>query len=182
MINCFAKGKMLGELVPVKKGMDTGNNKKFLRFWFEVNKNKLNFFNKKFKWVSYDKGMEYRKWYGNNYYVVNWENDGYELKHSKANLRSKHLYFKKSITWSALSSSNTSFRYSPHETIFDSAGSSLFPKEDMFFYLGLLNCDITQFIVGMINPTLNYGAGSIANVPVIYDDNRQIRIYLLLIF
>ena len=88
-----------------------------MRFWFEVPKYKLNLFNNHKKWVPYDKGGNYRKWYGNNDYVINWENDGYELKNSKANLRSKHLYFKKSITWNALSSSKTCFRYSEFESI-----------------------------------------------------------------
>ena len=172
IIQVFKNSESLGNLVPVKKGMDTGNNNKFLRFWFEVSKNKLQPFYKYEKWVPYDKGGNYRKWYGNNDYVINWENNGYELKNSKANLRSKHLYFKKSITWNALSSSKTCFRYSEFESIFDSAGSSLFPNENLYYYLGLLNSKQTQIFLDIINPTLNYGAGSMSNVPVIFDKNR----------
>ena len=172
IINVFQNCDTLGSLVPVKKGMDTGDNKKFLRYWFEVSKNKLRQFNKNEKWVPYDKGGNYRKWYGNNDYVINWENDGYELKNSKANLRSKHLYFKESITWNALSSSKTCFRYSEFESIFDSAGSSIFPSENINYYLGLLNSSQTQLFLDIINPTLNYGAGSMANVPVIIEKNK----------
>jgi len=172
IINVFKKCEFLGNLVPVKKGMDTGNNNKFLRYWFEVSKLKLNLSNNHKKWVPYDKGGNYRKWYGNNDYVVNWDNDGYELKNSKANLRSKHLYFKKSITWNALSSSKTCFRYSEFESIFDSAGSSLFPEKHLNYYLGLLNSKQTQLFLDIINPTLNYGAGSMANVPVILNEEK----------
>ena len=179
IINVFENSDSLGSLVPVKKGMDTGNNNKFLRFWFEVSKNRLNPFNNHEKWVPYDKGGNYRKWYGNNDYVVNWENDGYELKNSKANLRSKQLYFRKSITWNALSSSKTCFRYSEFESIFDSAGSSLFPNENLNYYLGLLNSKQTQLFLDIINPTLNYGAGSMANVPVIFDESKFNTINLI---
>ena len=179
IINVFENSDSLGSLVSVKKGMDTGNNNKFLRFWFEVSKNRLSPFNNHEKWVPYDKGGNYRKWYGNNDYVVNWENDGYELKNSKANLRSKQLYFRKSITWNALSSSKTCFRYSEFESIFDSAGSSLFPNENLNYYLGLLNSKQTQLFLDIINPTLNYGAGSMANVPVIFDENKFNTINLI---
>lgn len=176
VISCFESGELLGNSVPVKKGMDTGNNDKYLRLWFEVERNKIDLVNHSLKYVTYDKGGEYRKWYGNNDYIVNWENDGYDLKHSKANIRSPQLYFRKSITWNALSSSNTSFRLSPYNGIFDSAGSSLFPDDDYEYYLGLLNSKQTQYFLNLINPTLNYGAGSMAKVPFIKSENEMLRI------
>ena len=176
IINVFSNSKKLGDLMPVKKGMDTGNNSKYLRFWFEISNLKFTPFFKNAKWVPYDKGGSFRKWYGNNEYVINWDNDGYELKNSKANLRSKHLYFKKSITWNALSSSKTCFRFSEFESIFDSAGSSLFPESNMNYYLGLLNSNQTQLFLDIINPTLNYGAGSMSNVPIIIGDAEKLMI------
>ena len=172
IINVFSNSKQLGDLVPVKKGMDTGNNNKYLRYWFEISNLNFTPFFKNTKWVPYDKGGNFRKWYGNNEYVINWDNEGYELKNSKANLRSKHLYFRKSITWNALSSSKTCFRFSEFESIFDSAGSSLFPESNMTYYLGLLNSNQTQLFLDIINPTLNYGAGSMSNVPVIFDNDK----------
>lgn len=173
-VNVFDVGKQLGDLIPVKKGMDTGDNDYFLKMWFEVSLSKIDFEQGSKKWIPYDKGGNFRKWYGNNEYVLNWENDGYELKNSKANLRSKHLYFKESITWNALSSADTCFRYSIYKGSFDSAGSSMFPMEnDMYYYLGIMNSSLIKDYLKIINPTLNYGAGSIALSPVIFDNNKK---------
>ena len=174
-INAFENGQLLGDIIPVKKGMDTGNNDYFIKLWFEVNSKRIDFFDHSKKWIPYDKGGDYRKWYGNNEYILNWEYDGLELRNSKANLRSKHLYFRPSITWSALSSSNTSFRFSSFNGSFDSAGSSMFPSEDMIpFYLGLMNTTVSQHYLNVINPTLNYGAGSMGQSPIIIPKNNKI--------
>lgn len=175
VIKVFEKSKSLGELIPVKKGMDTGDNGRFIRLWYEINYSKFDKFFHTKKWIPYDKGGIYRKWFGNNDYVLNWEDDGCELKHSKANLRSQHLYFKKSITWNALSSANTCFRASLYNGTFDSAGSSMFPNEDFEYFLGLMNSVQTQYFLNIINPTLNYGAGSISNTPVIFSPNSSIK-------
>lgn len=175
VIKVFEKSKSLGELIPVKKGMDTGDNGRFIRLWYEIDYSKFDKFSHTKKWIPYDKGGIYRKWFGNNDYVLNWENDGCELKHSKANLRSQHLYFKKSITWNALSSANTCFRASLYNGTFDSAGSSMFPNEDFEYFLGLMNSVQTQYFLNIINPTLNYGAGSISNTPVIFLPNSSIK-------
>ena len=176
-IEAFEKGKLLGDCIPVKKGMDTGDNNKYLRLWFEVSYLSIDFYSASKKWVPYDKGGDFRKWYGNNSYIVNWENDGFALKHSKANLRSQHLYFKESITWNALSAGNTCFRYSRYRGTFDSAGSSMFPEtSDIPYYLGLMNSKISQHYLNVINPTINYGAGSMAMVPVLPSYNHLNRI------
>ena len=165
--------KLIGNLFPVKKGADTGNNDLFLKMWHEVNIRKsgltlgIEEAKKKFtgKWVPYNKGGEFRKWYGNLEYFINWENDGYDLKNSKANLRSPQLYFRDGITWNALSSSKTSARKSAN-SIFDSAGSSMFPqKEEIGYYLAFMNSKIVDYLLKILNPTLNYGAGTISNLP-----------------
>ncbi|EMA6342982.1 BREX-1 system adenine-specific DNA-methyltransferase PglX [Bacillus cytotoxicus] len=179
----FNFGNSLENEIPVKKGMDTGDNNRFLRLWFEVNEDKLGInYNeasievaKDKKWFAYNKGGEFRKWYGNNLYVINWENDGQELRKSKANLRSKQLYFKNAITWSALTSSKTSFRYSNYHAIFDSAGSSMFPDEiNIKYYLALLNTKIVYDLLNMINPTLNFGAGTVGKIPIIHESSQNI--------
>lgn len=168
-INAYENGRLIGDILPVKKGMDTGNNDYFLRLWPEIQFYKTNICSKTFKWIPYNKGGSFKKWYGNNEYLLNWDNNGAELKASTANIRSQHLYFKESVTWNALSSSNICFRYSGKFSAFDSAGSSLFPvKEDIELYLGLLNTKVAQYFLNVINPTLNYGAGSIAQIPVIF--------------
>ena len=173
------ENKLIGNLFPVKKGADTGNNDLFLKMWNEINfkksgvnisteKEKKEF---KGKWVPYNKGGEFRKWYGNLEYFINWENDGYDLKNSKANLRSPQLYFKEGITWNALSSSKTSARKSTN-SIFDSAGSSMFPKkEEIEYYLAFMNSKIVDYLLKILNPTLNYGAGTISNLPDINNKN-----------
>ena len=175
IIRVFENCKLLGDLIPTKKGMDTGNNDYFIKLWYEINFDKFDCIYHSKKWVPYDKGGNYRKWYGNNDYVVNWENDGYELKNSKANLRSQNLYFKKSITWNALSSADTCFRASMYNGIFDSAGSSMFPETNFEYCLGLMNSVQTQYFLKIINPTLNYGAGSIAKTPIIFSGNEDIK-------
>jgi len=176
-IRAFENGKLLGDLIPVKKGMDTGDNDYFLKFWFEINQDKFDYWQWRKKWIPYDKGGNYRKWFGNNDYVVNWENNGYELKNSKANLRSQHLYFKDSITWNALSSANTCFRYSMYKGSFDSAGSSMFPnKNEINIFLGFMNSRIAQYYLNVINPTLNYGSGSMAQVPIIKNEVHKPKI------
>ena len=135
VLKTFEGNYLLGEIEFCKKGADTSDNDKFLRFWYEVEKLKID---KNIKWVLYNKGGRYRKWYGNYDYIINWENNGESLRQSNGNLRSEHLYFKHSITWNALSSTNLCARFSDKETIFDSAGSSLFLNKainSMFVYL-----------------------------------------------
>lgn len=171
--------KLIGECFPVKKGADTGENNLFLRMWYEVENKKigLNLKNGEEtitylkKWIPYNKGGEYRKWFGNTEYLINWENNGERLKNSKANLRSPHLYFKNGITWNALTSSKTSARLSNYGAIFDSAGSSMFP-EDTNYYLSLMNTKVTFNLLQLLNPTLNYGAGTVANLPNKYSYNN----------
>jgi len=167
----FDQGQPLSSSYDVKKGADTGNNDLFLRFWHEVSFEQIG--GDRRKWVHYNKGGAFRKWYGNYDYIIYWENDGYDLKHSKANLRSQHLYFRPSLTWSALTSSKFSIRYSDKPTIFDSAGSSLFSDSDIFLILEYLNTPIVQKILDILNPTLNYGAGTIGNIPFLNEPSRN---------
>ena len=174
-INSFKNGIKLVNLFDVRKGADTGDNNRFLRLWFEVNSNHCNIFSKCDKWVSYAKGGDFRRWYGNKEYVVFWENNGEALKSVKANLRSPHLYFKKTITWSALTSGGSSFRINDSKGLFDSAGSSMLPNNERFNYvLGVLNSKVSDSIFDILNPTLNYGAGTIGLFPLIEVQNKKV--------
>ena len=179
IISAFQKGKLIGNLIPVKKGLDTGENDKYLRLWFEVSFQKVGIgFNSSEaftlsskKWAPHDKGGEYRRWYGNNDWVINWENNGLELHNSKANLRSEQYYFKNALTWCSLSAGLVSFRYSDIGAISNTAGSSMYPQEYVFFYLGLENSVVAQHIYNLITPTLNYSAGSVAAMTVIKNES-----------
>ncbi len=187
LINDFEKGKPLGQLVDAKVGLQTGNNKRFLRYWYEVDFNNI-FFDAHNtaeakqsgkKWFPYNKGGSYRKWYGNYDYVVNWENDGYEIKHftdSRGKVRSRpqntNYYFKNAITWPLITSGNFSMRFRTFGSIHDVAGMSAFSDNPniLKLILGLGNSSIMRQLVGLLNPTINYQIGDIERIPVLNMD------------
>ena len=183
ILRVFSEGTELGKIIPIRQGLATADNNRFLRLWYEVNviDEKLSSSSadeaksSNLKWFPYNKGGAFRKWYGNNDYVVNWENDGFEIKNFKdenGKLRSRpqnlEYYFRKSISWSLISSGSIAFRFKPYGHIFDIAGMSCFPDEDMFLYiLGLNNTKIINNIMKFIAPTLNYQVGDISKIPII---------------
>ena len=177
-ISNFVRGKLIGNQFPVKKGMDTSDNDRFLRFWHEVQRSRFSLgkVSSGVKWYPYDKGGNFRRWYGNKEYIINFEDNGHELERTSANLRSRHLYFKNHITWSAVTTSSTSFRYCDYMSLFDSAGSSMFPSnQQMMYVLALMNTKVCDFIMEGINRTINYGAGSIALMPLLYVPSEYIE-------
>lgn len=182
VLRAFSENQAMGTLVPTKKGLDTGENDKFLRYWFEVSfpkvgigyNNSESFTDEGMKWAPHDKGGSYCRWYGNKEWVINWENNGFDLRHSKANLRSERFYFNNAITWSSLSSGKISFRYSDYGAISNTAGSSLYPSsEQSYYYLGFLNTNVTQYLVDIISPTLNYSAGPVSQIPIVVNKSLQ---------
>jgi len=152
-------------------GMQTGNNLLFTRNWYEVNINKTNIYKaKECKWFKYNEGGEARKWYGNHLGVVNWENDGLEIKNHKSSVvRNEKYYFKEGITWKRIGSSKLAFRYLPSGFIFDQSGDSLFVKkeEDLYYILGFLNSRVAESFKSILAPTLNLTAGNIKYFPII---------------
>ena len=187
MINCFKENKLLSEISKPVQGLATADNARFVRNWFEVDYEKIKFNAKtlveakesKKKWFPYNKGGDIRKWYGNNEYVVNWYNDGEEIKNfkdSKGKLRSRpqnlDYYFKESITWSLISNDIT-FRFKDYGQIFDVAGMSFFPEDDIFLYLlGLCNSKVVNNTMKIIAPTLNYQIGDVAKIPIKFDKEK----------
>ena len=188
----FKNGQTLEELAHPKKGLATTDNNRFLRLWHEVSVDKIGIGyccaeeaeSSLKKWFPLNKGGEFRRWYGNKEYLVNWENNGAEMKTAvitrykggsyTKEIRSEDKYFQNSITWSALTAGASSFRFSDYGALFDSAGSSMFPGNNWKYILAALNTKISNEILTVINPTLNYGAGSIANIPIIIlEDNRE---------
>lgn len=190
IIDCFNKGKPLGEIAEPRQGMATADNDRFLRLWHEVDYEKIGFNipsgeiarESGCKWFPYNKGGAFRKWYGNNEYVVNWENDGREIRGYKPSvIRNPGYYFKKGITWSFVSSAYFGARYSDLGFIFDVGGSSVFPPEKYHLFLtGLLCSKISTILMKVLNPTLNFQVGNVAMLPVILPcDDKMARINFL---
>ena len=170
------------------KGIITGDNSKFLRLWFEVNINNMNLKAEKYteseesniEWYPCNKGGEYRKWYGNKDYLINWKHNGCEImQRGQKKIRNCQDYknefkFIPSITWTSLSSSQSSFRYS-NKSLSESAGMTLFISQDyLLFCLGFLNSVVALFSLNVLNATLNFTAGNIASLPLIISINKKI--------
>ncbi|MFO7579996.1 MAG: BREX-1 system adenine-specific DNA-methyltransferase PglX, partial [Nitrosomonas halophila] len=119
LVECFSSAEKMADFTPPRKGIDTGNNDQFLRFWYEVSQNDVNFvFDKddedaSRKWFRYNKGGEYRKWFGNNEYVVNWKDNGSAIRsYFRSTIRNDSYLGSNSLTWSDITSSRFSARYS----------------------------------------------------------------------
>ena len=182
----FEKNQKLSEIADSKNGFTTGNNDLFLRIWNEINYSKIGYsmsnskeaLESKKKWFPYNKGGEFRKWYGNQEYLVNWENNGYSIK-EYAHLvpRSLKYMFLPNISWSKISSSSISFRYYPKGFMFDVAGLSMFLQKGIshFYIIGFLNSKISHKILTFFSPTLNFEVGHISNIPIIRKENSLIE-------
>ena len=188
LLTAFTKGRKLGEMADSKQGLATADNNRFLRLWYEVDIDKVTFSCKNeeesslglYKWYPYNKGGEFRKWYGNNDYVVNWEYNGREIRNfidEKGKLRSRpqntQFYFRESFSWSLVTSSVAAFRYKPVGHIFDVAGMSCFSQTNLLYLLALCNTKVVMKILEIIAPTINYQCGDIANIPVILTDKER---------
>ena len=163
--------KHLSNFAQTKQGFATGDNDKFLRFWYEVSKvNSVlsSMAVENAKWFPCNKGGSYRKWYGNNIYVANWYNDGAEMRaFSGSVIRNPQFYFKKGLTWSSLAN-QLSLRFSPEGYVFESKGSMCFVNYDknLWSILGLLNSKIAAFALTVLSPTLDFHEGPMLKVPV----------------
>jgi hypothetical protein len=175
-ISIFEKGQ-LSEVLITREGMATAGNDRFMRIWSETSMDKTNFecesFNKRVKWYPYNKGGSFKRWYGNDFFIVNWENDGYDIRNNRdrktGRLRS-HNYngeysFQKGITWTALTSGKFSARWTEKGYLFDSKGAKGFYENDGYKIIGLLNSSIAQFYLDVLAPTLDYKVGDIIQVP-----------------
>jgi type II restriction/modification system DNA methylase subunit YeeA len=186
VLEIFATSEKLENIAKAVVGLQTGDNDRFLRLWFEVEYQNIGFNleNRKQaqesqkKWFPYNKGGEFRKWYGNQEYLVNWENDQQEIANFKprAVIRNPSYYFQESITWSLVISSCFGVRFSPKGFIFDVGGSSLFTEqENMMFLTFLLGSKIAFDLMKIINPTLNFQGGNVASIPMVKNNNSLIE-------
>ena len=188
LLNAFRNGSLLGTLADSKQGLATADNNRFLREWYEVDINTIKFnainhedaLKSHKKWFPYNKGGEFRRWYGNNDFVVNWEKDGYEIKRfvdDKGKLRSRpqnlNFMFRCSASWSDITSGANAFRYKPAGNLFDITGMSMFSQQDLFYLLALCNTKIVQEILKIVAPTMHCQCGDVANIPVIYNCEKK---------
>lgn len=195
-IDCFGQ-KTLSSVFTTREGMATADNNRFLRIWTEVDFSRVTLdcrsaqdgIDRKIKWVPYNKGGTTRDWYGNNDYVVDWENDGFDIRNNRdektGRIRS-HNYngeygFKEGLTWSAISSSDLSVRYCKTGFLFDSKGAKGFANKDnnIYWILGLLNSKVSMQFLQFISPTLDFKVGDIISIPYITDKSNENRIIQL---
>jgi hypothetical protein len=162
VLNIFKKSKELGKYLIPSNGIQTGNNELFTRNFWEVNHQK-----KDVKWFPYAKGGSFRKWYGNMSLLVNWENDGNEIKRMKNScVRGEENYFNEGLTWSDISSGKLAFRYLPNGFLFDAKGPSAFGKEFKNL-LGFLNTKFANNLGECLNPTLSFQIGEFKKLPIL---------------
>jgi hypothetical protein len=190
----FEKSKKIKDFSIPKQGMATSDNNRFLKFWNEVDLAKIGLLypNREeaklsgLKWFPYNKGGETRKWYGNFEYVVNWENDGKEIKDFRdyknstlsSNMGVAGLtdIFKHSVSWSKVSTSGLALRYYPQGCLFDVAGCCIFSTNaNNIYFMSLLNSKLESPLISSISPTVNFEAGQLAEVPIIFSNSDQIR-------
>ena len=182
----FQNGVLLGNVAKPRQGMATTNNNLFLRLWSEVNchsmflhaMNREEALNSRCKWFPYNKGGDFRKWYGNNDYLVNWENDGADIKRyligKNPNIpRGESLYFKECFSWSLISSAEPAFRYKAPGNIFDIAGMSCFSDDRLYYLMALCNSKVALSALRILAPTINFQAGDIAYIPVLEERNME---------
>lgn len=182
--NVFVSGAPLSTSFITAQGLITSDNNKFVRLWYEVEEPRLSIvavdasmaeLNNK-KWFPYNKGGKFRKWYGNNDYVVNWQKNGYEIKHVSKNgkissrAQNTQYYFKPSITWSDVSSGSIAFRYKPIGHIFDASGPSIFTQneDDLKYVQAVLNSKVSGIIGTFLSPILHFSVGQVASYPIMY--------------
>lgn len=177
--------KKMDSFASTNNGFTTGDNNLFLRLWPEVAFKKIDFTNPSIaalqsnnaKWFPYNKGGDFRRWYGNNDYLINYGNDGAEIKaYGHLVPRSLKYQFKESVSWNKITSGTTAFRYKPEGTMFDVGGLSLFPNNytNLFYFLAYCNSIVVKSFLAIISPTLNCETGHVSSLPVIIKEENTV--------
>ena len=172
----FTRNRAVSAVARPSAGLQTADTARFLRLWFEVGYNRIGFgcenaalaARSQKKWFPHDKGGTFRRWYGNQDYIINWENDGFEVKNNKgAVIRNPKLYFTPSVSWSNICSKAISARYFGKGFIYDvSAFSAFAPNEEILPYiLGLTNSAVVRYIKPLLNPTFHFTPGDFGKIP-----------------
>lgn len=172
LIKAFQLGQSVDECSDFTGSQNiTADNEKFLRLFWEIGKYKIG---KKQKWAFYAKGGDFRKWYGNNELVVDVSKEA--ISYYKTNLSSNYLkekyWFTEGITYSAVTSKGTGFRYYPPIGGFDKGGATICYIQNIDYILGLLNTKIASSVFSILNPTINLQVKDIKSLPIIFDSFR----------
>lgn len=176
IISLFVDSPAIKDVIIARQGMATGNNERFIRFWSEIdfinfNRNAtciVNAHKTNKRFYPYNKGGEYRKWYGNQNYVISFSNSDFEILKSMGNhCPSQTYYFQPSVSWSRIGSSLTSFRFFPRGFLFDQSGHSIFENnsENVKYHMSYLNTTSYELMTKAVNPTLNLEVGNIGALP-----------------
>ena len=183
LFDAFVNAKQLNVFGKPRQGLATGENARFVREWWEVDDQKSSYsccsleesVSSAYKWFPYNKGGDFRKWYGNNECVINWEDDGNSVReYSGSVIRNPDCYFRPSITWSKISSGSIAFRFKPAGHVFDVAGTSVFSDAESLKYLqGACNSSVIMRVASMLSPTLNFEVGQIATYPIIQNEELE---------
>lgn len=194
-IKMYSAGKRLDSFADPRVGMATGDNDQFVRLWTEIDFSMMGLGfgsgeeteDAPYKWYPYNKGGEYRRWYGNREYVVDWGKNGInitsfkqgrllrgEIEKKNSECWNREYYFRESISWSKVSSNRFSVRYFEKGFAFDVAGCSILGLNSLIFYvLGLLNSELKRCFIEAISPTLNFETGAIKAFPIIIDNSKK---------
>lgn len=175
--NAYDKGKKFGDFSTVSEGVKTGDNNRFLRLWYEVRAIDFSFArneNDK-KWYPHHKGGEFRKWYGNRDWVINWKDDGSEIK-SAANsgLQGKTMYFQKFASWSKISTKGNPFRIYSQNFLFDS-GAPAIQNAKVEITAAFFNSKVGIYFLSVVSPTMNLQVGDVKSVPLLPGESEKIE-------
>lgn len=166
-IKTIVNNPPLEKISTVCQGMSTANDQKYIRYWFEVSQTKNSIFGGS-KWFPINKGGLTRKWYGNNYFVVNWENSGQEIKSDeKAYVRNDERYLEKGITWGRVAGGTPSFRFYPKGFVFSDIGCSVFPKKNFFKVLAILNSSPSKRVFDFMSENYKIEVGHVKALPIV---------------
>ena len=179
LMNVFKNGEPLSNHGKPVEGIKTGNNDRFLRLWHEINFNEfgMNFLkeDKGRKWYPISKGGSYRKWYGNNEYVINWLNDGEELdKYPGSSISNRELFNYPALTWTYISAGKFSMRYLGEGYLYNNKGPACYFEDEnkLYYILGLNNSKIIEEILVFLSSTVDYKPGNIKKIPVLFNEEK----------
>ena len=188
MIHDFETGTPLGKLIDPRQGLATSDNKRFIRLWYEVLFQDIDFNETSTskaavsgnKWFPFNKGGAYRRWYGNYDYIVNYFNDGEEIKKNVLKkypylktpdfvVKNTRFYFREAITWSDIGSGMLSVRWRSSGSIYGNKGSGAFSddKDNLFICMGVLNSTVGKSLLDILNPTISRNVGDISKIPIL---------------
>ena len=190
LLTTFANNKKLGDIAQPCAGLATGNNNIFQRYWYEISYGNIGCGVKDVseteyrneKWYPCNSGGDFRKWYTNNFIIVNWQHNGEEIKNFRnpagklaARPQNTAKYFKEGLTWNKLSSAKFGVRYKAPGFIFDDTSRSAFPHdlELLPYYIGILSSKIAFSYLQILNPTMSFTNGDLIRIPIVVDDNNK---------